>query len=159
MRRSLHALLGIVSVIGMLVVTPGIAHAAASDSAARGWRFPYGDDACSPEFNCHASWGQFKADPGTVRRWWNHLGETAPGDALRACDNEPDGWGVRARMTWESNSTPHLRVRTVSTQGHASPYCTGWKTGNIAEGKKIHLKVCLVRGDETKACKKDTGRA
>jgi hypothetical protein len=32
--------------------------------------------------------------------------------------------------------------RTATTSGHASAYCSGWGSGNIAEGAEVTLKVC-----------------
>ncbi|TGA95312.1 hypothetical protein E2651_34535 [Streptomyces sp. MZ04] len=61
----------------------------------------------------------------------------APGDALRAYDHMADGWSVEAMLSYGS--------RTASTRGHSAPYWSGWKTGNIAEGKTVKVRICMVK--------------
>ncbi|MBM4826501.1 MULTISPECIES: hypothetical protein [Streptomyces] len=68
---------------------------------------------------------------------------TDPGDALRANDDAADGWGVKGMV-----SAPGWLIREASTQGHPSPYTTPWQTGNLTEGNKYDLDVCLVKGSE-----------
>ncbi|MCT4355008.1 hypothetical protein M5362_17910 [Streptomyces sp. Je 1-79] len=67
---------------------------------------------------------------------------TDPGDALRANDDAADGWGVKGIIT---NAWVY---REASTQGHSSPYTTSWKTGDLDEGQRLSLDVCLVKGSE-----------
>lgn len=62
----------------------------------------------------------------------------APGDALRSYDHMADGWSVKAIL--------YKPYRTASTQGHPAPTWTGWRKGNIAEGKKVQVRICMVRG-------------
>jgi hypothetical protein len=62
-----------------------------------------------------------------------------PGDAIKACDTAADGWGIRVTLYTAGSS------RTVTTQGHASPYCTGWGTGNLAEGTVVQIRVQQVK--------------
>jgi hypothetical protein len=72
-----------------------------------------------------------------------------PGDAIRACDYLADGWGVKAYLDYNQDGDAD---RTISTQGHNSPYCTGWATGDRREGDKMDLWGCLVKGTEAKSC-------
>jgi hypothetical protein len=62
---------------------------------------------------------------------------TPYGDAFRICDTNPDGWGIAVDM---ANTD-----RTATTQGHASPYCSGWNTGNLTENTQWTLNVWMVR--------------
>ncbi|MEV7229840.1 hypothetical protein AB0M79_22920 [Polymorphospora sp. NPDC051019] len=80
-------------------------------------------------------WGDFNSDP---------LGGI-PGDAIRACDRHADGWGVEMQM--DINPGASFQVdRIATTQGHNSPYCSGWQSGNIAENTLVALRVCMVKG-------------
>ncbi|MET9852296.1 hypothetical protein ABZY57_05000 [Streptomyces sp. NPDC006450] len=69
----------------------------------------------------------------------------ANGDKLQACDNNPDGWGVYGEL-WVNG----VYNRSVTTQGHASPYCTPWKTGDIQEPANVEVKAWLRRGSDWK---------
>ncbi len=62
----------------------------------------------------------------------------APGDSLRAYDHYAEGWSVEAILY-----RPH---RVATTAGHASPHWTGWKSGNIKEGTKVEVRICMTRG-------------
>lgn len=84
-------------------------------------------------------YGQFNADPTGL---W-------PGDSLRACDIYADGWGT---IAWMQNSNGTV-LRTATTQGHKSNYCTGWQSGNLPEEKYVVITVCAIHGTETKYCK------
>ncbi|MDX3523608.1 hypothetical protein [Streptomyces scabiei] len=68
---------------------------------------------------------------------------TTPGDALRAHDAAADGWGVKGSL-----SSPGWLIREATTQGHASPYTTPWKTGDLIEDERYYLTVCLAKGSE-----------
>jgi hypothetical protein len=98
----------------------------------------FGDNVRMEIFNPGGTYiglGLFQADPsGTV-----------PGDAILACDEYADGLGVEMRMDINPGSSWQTD-RVASTRGHNSPYCDGWKTGDIAEGTRIGVKVCLVSG-------------
>lgn len=83
----------------------------------------------------YAGTGFWSQDPGGDI---NGDGATDPGDALIAYDGAADGLGVEARLD---------TGRVASTRGHGSPYWSDWKTGNLAEGSKHSMKVCLVKGD------------
>ncbi|MEO3924514.1 hypothetical protein ABGB07_11730 [Micromonosporaceae bacterium B7E4] len=72
-----------------------------------------------------------------------------PGDAIRACDNKADGWGIIAELRWTDTDG---RDRAVSTAGHDSPYCTGWKGGDLTEGRDVWLRGCMVKGDAVSNC-------
>ncbi|MFK4149754.1 hypothetical protein [Streptomyces sp. NPDC004065] len=80
-------------------------------------------------------YGYFNADPsGSI-----------PGDAIQACDVKADGIGIEVRMDIDPGSSWHTD-RTASTRGHDSPYCSPWKSGNIAENTLVGLKICVVKG-------------
>ncbi|WP_374119465.1 hypothetical protein [Streptomyces sp. RKAG290] len=81
-------------------------------------------------------YGEWNADPsGSI-----------PGDSIRACDTAADGWGIEVKLdigrdgTWD---------RTATTRGHNSPYCSPWKSGNIAEGTPVSVQVTNVDGGVT----------
>lgn len=80
-----------------------------------------------------AGYGQWQADPdGSI-----------PGDSIRACDNVEDGYGIQVQLDigrdWDID-------RLATTEGRNSPYCSPWKSGNIAEGTPITIWVYKVRG-------------
>ncbi|MFI6132707.1 hypothetical protein [Micromonospora sp. NPDC051141] len=83
----------------------------------------------------YIGWAEFNADP------W---GDT-PGDAIRAHDISGDGLGVEAWLDIDPGSS-FQADRIASTRGHTSPYATPWITGNIAEGTRVGLRICLVQG-------------
>ncbi|WP_405644824.1 hypothetical protein [Streptomyces sp. NBC_00019] len=62
------------------------------------------------------------------------LGED-PGDSMRAADYYGDGWGVNAIL-----ESPY---RLASTDGHAAPYKTGWKSGDLTEGTSVRMRICM----------------
>ncbi|MET7365710.1 hypothetical protein ABZS61_07745 [Streptomyces sp. NPDC005566] len=64
------------------------------------------------------------------RAEWNAdpAGST-PGDALRACDTDADGYGVKATLM---NSNYDI-LRTVTTSGLSAGQCSAWKGGNLPE--------------------------
>lgn len=62
-----------------------------------------------------------------------------PGDALYASDDAADGYGI---IGWV-NDVNWSSVREASTMGHASPYFSGWKTGNLPEGMYLHIRGCV----------------
>ncbi|MEU3555809.1 hypothetical protein [Streptomyces fragilis] len=68
-----------------------------------------------------------------------------PGDALRVCDTNADGYAVRAVLTTYSNVTHR---REVDTSGHAAGYCTPWKTGDLPEGTKVMISTQYGKGGE-----------
>ena len=120
-----------------------------------------------------AGWGLVTAPPASASAaevdYWsanNQLRGTAyfspdpsgsyPGDAIRACDWLGDGYGIEAQLDIGVATVPGTfhADRTVSTWGHAagsSGYCTAWKTGNIAEGTYVALRVCKVT-EATSSC-------
>ncbi|MEU2334892.1 hypothetical protein ABZ608_15100 [Streptomyces sp. NPDC013172] len=67
----------------------------------------------------------------------------APGDSIAACDIAADGWGIEVRLDIGRDGDID---RTVSTRGHNSPYCSGYATGNIAEGTPVRVWVVKVSG-------------
>lgn len=66
-----------------------------------------------------------------------------PGDALRAQDVYADGAGIVAHLS---------TGRKVSTAGHASPYTTPWKTGNLEEAHFYQIWACFVSGGVEYGC-------
>jgi len=85
---------------------------------------------CEFEYCPSAGYGWFHADPNG----------SLPGDALKACDLHADGRGIKATLT---NRDTGKVIRTADTSGHASPYCTGWKTGDLPEQTRVWVDVCL----------------
>ncbi|MGW1891563.1 hypothetical protein ACWCP6_15085 [Streptomyces sp. NPDC002004] len=77
----------------------------------------------------YAGLAEWNADPGV----------DAPGDALRAVDPLADGWGVEAHLLDPS--------RVASTRGHDARYISPWKSGDIPEGTKVWVRLCMVKGD------------
>ncbi|WP_329246008.1 hypothetical protein OG223_11240 [Streptomyces sp. NBC_01478] len=91
-------------------------------------------------------WGNFNQDPvgGT---------DPTPGDAIRACDDDADGWGVTAYLDVGRNGTWD---RTSTTAGHAAGFCSGWETGNLTENTKVTLKACNTKaGYAPRNCDQD----
>ena len=84
-------------------------------------------------------YGWFKADP---------TGST-PGDALKACDLNADGYSIKA---WLYNRDTGNLIRTASTAGHAANYCTDWKTGDLPEQTRVWLDVCTMDGTRKIRC-------
>lgn len=90
------------------------------------------------EAGTEIGWAEFQADPfGSI-----------PGDAIRASDRYADGLGVEAWLDINPGST-FQTDRIASTRGHNSPYTSPYATGNIAEGTRIGLRLCLVQGSLT----------
>lgn len=81
----------------------------------------------------------FEADPD---------GYGNPGDALKACDTISDGWGVLA-LLYNFEGT---LIRKATTQGLTAGHCTGWKTGNLTEDKRVTVVACMIKGTTTKEC-------
>jgi hypothetical protein len=77
--------------------------------------------------------------PGGYGLWSADPANGLPGDATMACDTAADGWGIRVTL---SSVPTH---RWVTTQGHASPYCTPWQTGNLPEGTAVTITVEQVK--------------
>lgn len=71
-----------------------------------------------------------------------------PGDAMRVCDVQADGWGIIAFMR-NINGT---LLRTATTQGHDSPYCTPWATGDLPEESYVQIIVCRAHGTTYDKC-------
>jgi hypothetical protein len=90
------------------------------------------------EYCSAIGYAQFNADPTNL---W-------PGDALRACDLESDGYGIKA---WMRDSNGNI-LRTATTQGHEANYCTGWATGDLTEEKYVYITVCRAKGTTYDLC-------
>ncbi|GAA3007575.1 MULTISPECIES: hypothetical protein [Streptomyces] len=93
------------------------------------------------------------AEPRTVDAVFGGYGEwnadpygSAPGDSIRACDTEADGWSIEVKLDIDRDGTWD---RVATTRGHTAPYCTPWKTGNIKEGTPVRVQVTNVGGDAT----------
>lgn len=78
------------------------------------------------------------------------------GDRIKACDMNDDGLGVEVKLDIGRDGDYE---RVVDTRGHASVYCSPWRTGNIAEGTRVTIRVCLVNGDFETSCGEDDGVA
>ncbi|MFC4017086.1 hypothetical protein ACFOW4_03900 [Micromonospora sp. GCM10011542] len=132
-RRSLsplRLLLAGLAAVAMVLTTQVPAHAEpTSQSVWVEWLYSNGVE---------AGRGQFQADP---------FG-SEPGDALRACDFNADGYGIEVRMMINPSTSPSSwrTDRMASTRGINSPYCTPWATGNLTEGTFVGVKICLVKG-------------
>ncbi|MDP4505334.1 hypothetical protein [Nonomuraea turcica] len=101
---------------------------------------------CDLTYCPSVGYGHFNSDP---------VGSNYPGDALRACDTEPDGWGVKA---WMLDSEGKI-IRSATTQGYDSPYCTPWKTGDLPENMYVNIIVCKIKGTTTDGCRSGDGWA
>ncbi|HEY3502686.1 MAG TPA: hypothetical protein VGN37_07880 [Actinocatenispora sp.] len=66
----------------------------------------------------------------------------AKGDSFRVCDLGKDGWGVEGDLRGTS--------RWSSTQGHDSPYCGGWSSGDLVEHTPYTVDMYLVKGLDSK---------
>lgn len=66
----------------------------------------------------------------------------APGDAMRVHDDNADGYGIEAVLTYDR--------RKATTRGHNSPYTSPWATGDLDEDRDYLMRVCVVRGDAEK---------
>lgn len=82
--------------------------------------------------------------PGGYGQWNPDPSGSIPGDAIRACDNAADGWGIEVWLDINRNGTID---RIASTRGHDSPYCSSWASGNIAEGTPVDVYVLRRKGD------------
>lgn len=69
--------------------------------------------------------------------WHQDPSGTNPGDMLVAWDPTADGYGIEAHLS---------TGRVATTRGHASPY-EDRATGDLPEGNKYTMWVCLVKGD------------
>ncbi|MGW1892206.1 hypothetical protein ACWCP6_18385 [Streptomyces sp. NPDC002004] len=85
-----------------------------------------------------AGYGSWAANPGDFG--------SSTGDTLIAYDKLADGYGIEATLN---------DGRTATTRGHSSPY-TDTTPGNLDEGAKRTLTVCLVKGTFSD-CKTDVG--
>ncbi|MEV7089003.1 hypothetical protein AB0O07_24470 [Streptomyces sp. NPDC093085] len=78
----------------------------------------------------HVGYVYWNGDPDPVLGW--------PGNAMIVADTSTDTWGIEAYLN------PVGRVAT--TRGHNAPYVSPWATGDLPEGRRYELRVCLVRG-------------
>ncbi|MFI1168014.1 hypothetical protein ACH4UM_31570 [Streptomyces sp. NPDC020801] len=83
-----------------------------------------------------AGWSGWWADPGT---------DGSPGDTLEAYDNLADGYGIEAHLS---------TGRTASTRGHSAKY-QDTASGNLPEGHKYQMWVCVVKGSWSKCSGKE----
>jgi hypothetical protein len=126
MSRQLFVLFGILAAFGITLGGQGMARADVSVQVST-------IDAYLAN-GSYAGYGQWNADPV----------DGIPGDSIRACDTVADGWGVE---TWLDIHRDGVIDRVASTRGHNASYCTGWQSGNIAEGTAVDIYVCTVQGD------------
>ncbi|GKQ34067.1 hypothetical protein [Streptomyces sp. A012304] len=82
-----------------------------------------------------AGHGIFNADPdGSI-----------PGDAIKACDTNSDGWAVEVALDYPPfDAKPDFKV---DTRGHTANYCTGWTSRDIPETWTVRMYVTPVKGD------------
>ncbi|MEU0433039.1 hypothetical protein [Streptomyces sp. NPDC006290] len=121
-KRRTQALYALLGALGLVLVTANSAAAVEAYGAYEG-----------------GGYGVWMQDPG-----YDELDDPAPGDAIKACDIKADGWGIEVKLDINRDGSYE---RTISTRGHASPYCSGWDSGNIAENTPIRMKVTKVNGD------------
>ncbi|MGW0435211.1 hypothetical protein ACWDV4_22070 [Micromonospora sp. NPDC003197] len=120
--------IALTSAAGTLLVGSSPAQAAPSFS------FHY-----SPSPNGYNIWinNNDRGLPAGSGRWLQDPDGPYPGDALVADDQLADGYGVEAHLS---------TGRIATTRGHSAPY-THYKTGNLPEGNKYYMYVCVVKGD------------
>ena len=63
-----------------------------------------------------------------------------PGDAFRVLDRLSDGYAMEATMI-------HPEYRRATTRGQSAVYFSPWQTGDLAEGTKVFIQLCAVKGD------------
>lgn len=84
------------------------------------------------------------------RAWWNaDPSNPAPGDAIKACDDRADGWGIIVSLDIGRDGDID---REATTQGHSSGYCTPWVSGDIVEGTPVTIHACKISGRVTEKC-------
>ncbi|MEU9952273.1 hypothetical protein [Streptomyces sp. NBC_01336] len=79
-------------------------------------------------------YAEWNADPDGSR----------PGDSLRVCDDKADGFGVTAKLM----NSQYVVIRTVTTAGHSSDYCSPWKSGNLTEGDRFLVYTYRTKGGD-----------
>ncbi|MGA5503270.1 hypothetical protein [Streptomyces umbrinus] len=132
----LGALTGVAALAAGLVVA-GAIPAAAEDS------FTFGSAVTFPSGNVYMSVRNNTegATAGTIQWWADPDAEAGtPGDTLVATDSLTDGYGIEAHLS---------TGRVASTEGHSAPY-TVQDGGNLTEGNKYTMWVCVVKGTFSK---------
>ncbi|MFE3742660.1 hypothetical protein [Streptomyces sp. NPDC059134] len=79
-------------------------------------------------------------------QWQMNPDGSIPGDSIRACDDVADGFGIQVQLDIGQD---YVIDRIATTEGHGSPYCSPWKSGNIKEGTPITIWVWKVKGGKT----------
>ncbi|MEU1468891.1 hypothetical protein ABZ434_11795 [Streptomyces sp. NPDC005761] len=69
---------------------------------------------------------------------------STPGDSLRVCDDNADGFGVTAKLM----NSQYVVIRTVTTAGHSAKYCSPWKSGNLTEGDRFLVYTYRTKGGD-----------
>ncbi|WP_326661812.1 hypothetical protein [Streptomyces sp. NBC_00385] len=77
-------------------------------------------------------------------QWNPNPSGSTPGDAMRACDNSADGYGVTAKLM----NSDYVWIRTVTTAGHSANYCTPWKGGDLDEDDRFLVYTFRTKGGE-----------
>ncbi|MQY11234.1 hypothetical protein SRB5_13490 [Streptomyces sp. RB5] len=72
-------------------------------------------------------------------QWQQDPSGSIPGDSLRVCDDIADGYGVEADLI-----VGGVINRTATSQGHSSPYCSPWKSGNLTEGNSYTIDTWVM---------------
>ncbi|WP_017595919.1 hypothetical protein [Nocardiopsis potens] len=86
--------------------------------------------------------GFWNADPGSTNGW-------PDGDTLYVIDSRSDGYAISADIVHAHNTPSYSR--TASTSGRKAPV-TVKRGGNLAEGRKLQLRVCVTQGSRNVAC-------
>lgn len=76
--------------------------------------------------------------------WLQDPEGTYPGDTIGAIDELGDGYGIEVHLLTSPN-------RIASTLGHPAPY-RDYVTGNLPEGRKYDMYVCVVKGASYRKC-------
>lgn len=143
MKRTFAALAGLVTMSGLLLMG-GQANA---DTSAAQPRVEVRILSQSIEYDLYDNGGnllgtgKFNADPVSG----------VPGDSIQACDWAADGWGIETQLDVNPGSSWDTD-RAVNTRGHASPYCSDWKSGNLGENTPVAIRVCLVKSGNSPIC-------
>lgn len=69
------------------------------------------------------------------------------GDTIVAGDIFKDGYGIRARLGWETSDGPRTASVVDTFAGYESS-----RSLSIAEGTTVYLQLCYVRGSKDVSC-------
>ncbi|MFG3498727.1 hypothetical protein [Streptomyces sp. NPDC047928] len=86
---------------------------------------------------------KWAADPGSLPLWIDK------GDTLYVSDQYSDGYAIRGEVVHAAGTPKYYR--SASTSGHKAPYSVQ-KTENVAEGRKLQLRACMLQGSKVIQC-------